>query len=507
MSKYIKQYPQVVTMNSGDGILLQRGSIYEWIDYDDLASEIVASSGNTLAVVLANGQTTNQLDILSNNSKARLRILDTYSQLDFNDGVGANGQVYIDGTVISLTHTDKVTLNAPIIEVANGSVFKSADANVTMDFDSGSSWYLQTLAGEVYCDVNESSLYIGNRSVGISAGAMGVLPTGFYQINNATDGIQIYSPVIEIGKGSDTSAKLKLYNSTNTNALTIRTGVTANAIEYVLPITDPTVGQVLTASAPSAGVVTLSWGAGGGGGSISGLTTNELVYGNSATTIASLPVATYPSLTELSYVKGVTSAVQTQINAKADITDLPYDISGYRKTGTTTFERWYNQSIVCTALTTVALSKDILRYIPLVIPRDCTMEKLGMEITGAGTAGSVVKIELFNSSNGLPNTVVNTGGTILGDSATSQMLTISQALTAGLYFVATNHNSTANITFRAVPIASLANIHGLPNTAGANIATYFYKSQVYTSPFASPATVPDTVATAVSPACNFYLSA
>jgi hypothetical protein len=52
------------------------------------------------------------------------------------------------------------------------------------------------------------------------------------------------------------------------------------------------------------------------GGGISGLTTNELVYGNSATTIASLPVATYPSLTELSYVKGLTSSAQTQINAK-----------------------------------------------------------------------------------------------------------------------------------------------------------------------------------------------
>jgi hypothetical protein len=52
----------------------------------------------------------------------------------------------------------------------------------------------------------------------------------------------------------------------------------------------------------------------GSGGSISGLTTNELVYGNSATSIASLPVATYPSLTELSYVKAVTSAIQTQFN-------------------------------------------------------------------------------------------------------------------------------------------------------------------------------------------------
>lgn len=52
----------------------------------------------------------------------------------------------------------------------------------------------------------------------------------------------------------------------------------------------------------------------GSGGGISGLTTNELVYGNSATSIASLPVATYPSLTELSYVKGVTSAIQTQFD-------------------------------------------------------------------------------------------------------------------------------------------------------------------------------------------------
>lgn len=46
-------------------------------------------------------------------------------------------------------------------------------------------------------------------------------------------------------------------------------------------------------------------------------TINELAYFNSTTSIASLAVATYPSLTELAYVKGVTSAIQTQLNAKA----------------------------------------------------------------------------------------------------------------------------------------------------------------------------------------------
>jgi hypothetical protein len=51
-------------------------------------------------------------------------------------------------------------------------------------------------------------------------------------------------------------------------------------------------------------------------------TSNEIAYFTAARIIASLPVATYPSLTELSYVKGVTSAIQTQINAKQDAITL-----------------------------------------------------------------------------------------------------------------------------------------------------------------------------------------
>jgi hypothetical protein len=46
-------------------------------------------------------------------------------------------------------------------------------------------------------------------------------------------------------------------------------------------------------------------------------TTNELTYWSGTNTIGSLSTATYPSLTELSYLKGVTSAIQTQLNGKA----------------------------------------------------------------------------------------------------------------------------------------------------------------------------------------------
>lgn len=45
-------------------------------------------------------------------------------------------------------------------------------------------------------------------------------------------------------------------------------------------------------------------------------TANEIAYWAGTNTLGTLAVATYPSLTELSYGKGVTSAIQTQLNAK-----------------------------------------------------------------------------------------------------------------------------------------------------------------------------------------------
>lgn len=49
---------------------------------------------------------------------------------------------------------------------------------------------------------------------------------------------------------------------------------------------------------------------------------NELPYWVDSNTLGSLTTATYPSLTELSYVKGVTSSIQTQINAKFTLPSL-----------------------------------------------------------------------------------------------------------------------------------------------------------------------------------------
>ena len=46
------------------------------------------------------------------------------------------------------------------------------------------------------------------------------------------------------------------------------------------------------------------------------MTASEIVITDASDNLVSAAVATYPSLTELTYVKGVTSAIQTQLDAK-----------------------------------------------------------------------------------------------------------------------------------------------------------------------------------------------
>ncbi len=48
-------------------------------------------------------------------------------------------------------------------------------------------------------------------------------------------------------------------NTTNTNTISFYAGVQGSTLAYILPIDTPTAGQILSASAPSSGVVTLSW--------------------------------------------------------------------------------------------------------------------------------------------------------------------------------------------------------------------------------------------------------
>ena len=99
-----------------------------------------------------------------------------------------------------------------------------------------------------------------------------------------------------LGIASTLTGRVKLFNSAGATYTQISAGNAASSLNYILPVTAPTVGQVLTAAAPSGGNVVLSWGAGGGGGgapadatyltlSLNGTLTNERVFTLADTTL------------------------------------------------------------------------------------------------------------------------------------------------------------------------------------------------------------------------------
>jgi hypothetical protein len=128
-----------------------------------------------------------------------------------------------------------------------------------------------------------------------------------------------------------------IYNGTEWNVIG---QVTISALSSYVPYTGATadvnigtfkyIGASLQANGSGGGTLltnggtqALHWGSGGsangtlyGGWNYDNATANTIASFGASKTLTSLSTATYPSLTELSYVKGVTSDIQTQINGK-----------------------------------------------------------------------------------------------------------------------------------------------------------------------------------------------
>lgn len=102
----------------------------------------------------------------------------------------------------------------------------------------------------------------------------------------------------------------------NGTAYVLNDGVSYNGSSYIC--TADTTGNLPTDTSYW-NVLAARGSDGTGSGDISGSgVANELAYFTAEKTIDNLAVATYPSLTEVSYVKGVTSAIQTQFTGKVD---------------------------------------------------------------------------------------------------------------------------------------------------------------------------------------------
>jgi hypothetical protein len=200
----------------------------------------------------------------------------------------------------------------------------------------------------------------------------------------------------------------------------------------------------------------------------------------------------------------------TWANLKATLAALleKADASYYRKTGASTFELWYTNGHDSVPNMAATRGKDFLIFAPWIVPKAITLDRLGVEVTGAGTVGSVMRIGIYNSSNCVPTSLILDAGTINTNSATFQSIVINQTLQPGLYFFAYNHNSTSSPGMRLLGVGASPITLGFTSAAGANQNLQCGRADTYGVGYTLPASaLPDTLFTSTPIAFFFRLSA
>lgn len=141
------------------------------------------------------------------------------------------------------------------------------------------------------------------------------------------------------------------------------------------------------------------------------LTSSELTATDASKNIVSLPVATYPSLTELSYVKGLTSAVQTQLNNKVSNESVILNPAATLNPADAT--TYYFGSFISTAPTTIAAARRVY------LGKDCSIIGATFTLLVSSTLGTSEDINVYIRVN---NTTDYSIGTIKANSSTQQIL-------------------------------------------------------------------------------------
>jgi len=198
-------------------------------------------------------------------------------------------------------------------------------------------------------------------------------------------------------------------------------------------------------------------------------TNNELAYFNTTgSTISSLTTATYPSLTELSYVKGVTSAIQTQINA------LPNDwiiTLGQQAMGSAVKSVGLGVPNLANVASGASLTSSSMRLIAVYLAKAATLTgiKWMQTIIGNYTANNENRVGLYTYSAGILTLVASSADdgnlwkTASSGTMGSKAFSSTYAASAGLYFIGLLWNSSSTVAAPQIGIG--ANLGAVVNTS------------------------------------------
>lgn len=96
-------------------------------------------------------------------------------------------------------------------------------------------------------------------------------------------------------------------------------------------------------------------------------------------------------------------------------------------------------------------------YVPFYVDVTATFDRIACYITVNGSAGSVVRMGIYNDNAGVPGTVLLDAGTVATDAgaAAIKAITINQQLTPGIYWTAIVAQTAAPTVRRCIPGSGL----------------------------------------------------
>jgi len=239
-------------------------------------------------------------------------------------GAGSGTELSVTGSV-SLTSanitgvgTVTVTLEGSTIKISGSSSGGGGLNNVVEDLTP-------QLGGNL--DLNSYSI---NGSGNISISGNIIANSGIFT------SLQLNGTTVSVSGHTHTSSNITNFNSSVSGLLPT---IANSGDNRVLTSTGSSVGVNAESNLTFDGSLLNVTGSGtfASGINVTNQTANTIASFDSSKNIVSLPTSTYPSFTELSYVKGVTSSIQTQLNSKAssshnhtstDITNFNSAVSG-----------------------------------------------------------------------------------------------------------------------------------------------------------------------------------
>ncbi len=250
------------------------------------------------------------------------------------------------------------------------------------------------------------------------------------------------------------------YNTSNANTLGFRAGASGASLIYVLPIDTPSAGQVLAASAPSGGVVTLSWEDDQTGAPAGGITTLNTL------TAASQSFATGTAGNDF----GISSATSTHT---FNLPDASATARGVITTGAQTIAgaKTFSSTIVGTATSTLSTvvqssstsTENFLTFVPAssavgvglsIVSTVKLIPSTGV-VTASGFSGNVTGTVSGNVTGNVSGSVTgNVQGNLTGNvsgNVTGNVVGI--AITAGSTHVSVASAATAH-AITVVPTTS-----------------------------------------------------